>query len=95
MFTEMISGKKASAFTFQSDYIQISPHVLVSDKVFSFTFQSGYIQMPSPNFLPHNIRTLHSNLVIFKCNNEVHSIVHVKLYIPIWLYSNVVGKKLT
>ena len=54
----------------------------------NFTFQSGYIQIC--RYLPccYLYISLHSNLVIFKCNISNHMLSYIHLYIPIWLYSN-------
>ena len=53
-------------FTFQSGYIQMHMQKFVSNQVINFTFQSGYIQMRMKKTSIQILRSLHSNLVIFK-----------------------------
>ena len=81
-------------FTFQSGDIQI--FLIFNDVVFIivFTFQSGDIQiteMCSAQWPVGN--NLHSNLVIFKfINNLSNDNKFIKIYIPIWWYSNTISK---
>ena len=56
-----------SLFTFQSGYIQMALDTSLLYPLFFFTFQSGYIQMIDDNEVIEREKTLHSNLVIFKC----------------------------
>ena len=76
-------------FTFQSGYIQIitgkSPTVW--DKI--FTFQSGYIQIVTNADDRNTQLTLHSNLVIFKCLQNLTTFYQIN---P--LHSNLVIFKL-
>ena len=53
-----------------------------------FTFQSGYIQIVTNADDRNTQLTLHSNLVIFKWLSQISYCENKLLYIPIWLYSN-------
>ena len=57
---------------------------------FIFTFQSGYIQIGEGADTLTRKGSLHSNLVIFKSEREPTHLPARDLYIPIWLYSNIV-----
>ena len=54
-----------------------------------FTFQSGSIQIQWVAVCRCPLCTLHSNLVLFKSSCSCLPLPPIKLYIPIWFYSNV------
>ena len=76
-------------FTFHSGYIPIGRHGKRKTPAVAFTFHSGYIPMPSFAGLASLIRPLHSILDIFQFQSFllIRSFLH--LYIPFWIYSNI------
>ena len=66
-----------TGFTFQSGYIQIKRFMPVFVFRLVFTFQSGYIQIVSMEDFKKRQLTLHSNLVIFKLNLIIPSLISV------------------
>ena len=62
-----------------------------SNSFVTFTFQSGYIQIMLPSCLVIRLYPLHSNLVIFKYGDIGLWLLDNALYIPIWLYSNMLS----
>ena len=88
---DKIGDNLGNDFTFQSGYIQMLNTFLKLALIINFTFQSGYIQMLTLRWLCGMIKTLHSNLVIFKFELLRIYQRRITLYIPIWLYSNSVA----
>ena len=76
-------------FTFQSGSIQIVDGSVCSPNFINFTFQSGSIQIQWVAVCRCPLCTLHSNLVLFKSSCSCLPLPPIKLYIPIWFYSNV------
>ena len=69
-----LSNEKLS-FTFQSGYVQISSSGVHVSLPNNFTFQSGYIQIAMATQKTAGQKTLHSNLVIFKCLNGLSQLI--------------------
>ena len=87
-----MTSAQSICFTFQSGSIQILSDSISSMYCSNFTFQSGSIQIVSGKSIEYGGFTLHSNLVLFKSYKTILRQLISKLYIPIWFYSNSVGR---
>ena len=78
-----------SIFTFQSGSIQI-PHMDITGKSPTVLYIPIWFYSNEDKFLNASIslKTLHSNLVLFKCRYAKGIYAAAELYIPIWFYSN-------
>ena len=89
--------KKCSSvsFTFQSGYIQISLSKSNAHSLYIFTFQSGYIQILilDRDLSSINRFTFQSGYIQMQ-SREKSQMQRLQLYIPIWLYSNMMKERL-